>query len=257
MSNDNNQAQIVVLDFKQTFELQPKRGTDPLADKTDARGFLLDDKGARIIERVAVDWVTFAPIRTSGTTKTTERISHMQPNPDAFGNDADGTKLKFLQTRWAVIEPAYRAWKEGHALPLNGTPLSIWPGLNEAQVSALGRSGIRSVEQLRDIPEGLIEKVPLPNMREMKRQAGLFLNNLGASANAEREAAKDQEIASMKERMAELEKLLDTRTAPTLAPEVIDDEVAGLRAELDAKGIDYDKRWAAPKLRAALANEAA
>ena len=67
-------------------------------------------------------------------------------------------------------------------------------------------------------------------------------------------AEKDAQLAAMAERLASMEALLEQRTTPEAAP---DAEVAELRAELDAKGIAYDKRWAAPKLRQALAGEAA
>lgn len=55
-----------------------------------------------------------------------------------------------------------------------------------------------------------------------------------------------------------MEKLLDQKTAPVSKDaDTADEEVTALRTELDAKGIAYDKRWAAPKLRAALTAEAA
>lgn len=250
MSTDQKPV-IRVLGFKQTYEMLPKRGTDPLNDDVDAKGFLVDGKSRRIMERVAEDWVTYAPAHSPLATKNTERVRHLIPDPSRVGDDQDGSKLAFMTARWAQIEPAYDAWKTGQEMPVSGTPLSIWPGLNADQVEVLRQVGIRSVEEIRDLSETQISRVPLPNMRDLKKQAHLFLENTGSAAAAAREAEKDQIIASMQERMEAMEKLLDARTAPDEAP--ADDEVTTLRAELDAKGISYDKRWAAPKLRAALA----
>lgn len=250
MANEQ-QPVIRVIGFKTTYGTLPKRGSDPLNDRVDAKGFLLDDQGKRIMERAAEDWVTFAPAHSPLATGNTERVRHLIPDPTRVGEDQDGAKLVFMAARWAQIEPAYDAWKKGQDLPISGTPLTVWPGLNADQVAVLRQVGIRSVEEIRDLSETQISRVPLPNVRELKQQAYLFLENTGAAAAAAREVEKDQIIASMQERMADMEKLLDARTAPDDAP--ADDEVTTLRAELDAKGITYDKRWAAPKLRAALA----
>ncbi|MFD9897471.1 hypothetical protein [Mesorhizobium sp. NPDC059025] len=252
---DNGTPNIRVIGFRTTYEKLPVRGEDPLKDKTDAHGFLLNDAGKRIIEPQEVDWVTYAPAHSPLGTHNVERVKHLKPDPNKFGDDMDGTKLAYATARWEQIRPAYEAWKAGKELPTSGTPLTSWPALNEEQVKLLRQVGVQSVEEIRDLAETQIGRVPLPNMREMIKQAAVFLGNLDTSAAAEREARKDEEIGDLKDRLAELEKLLDNRTKPVTQPSSdtpADDEVAGLRAELDAKGIDYDRRWAAPKLRAAL-----
>lgn len=251
MANDQEPI-IRVISFKTTYEIHPKRGNDPLNDNVDAKGFLLNDKGKRIMENIGVDWVTYAPAQSPLSTQNTERVMSLMP-----GNNR-GTSGDFMKARWAQIEPAYRAWKDGQDIPVNGMPLSAWPGVNSGQVDVLRHYGLRSVEEVRDLTDSQLERIRLPNMRDVRKQAQLFLENTSASISAQREAEKDAQLQAMSERLAEMEKLLEQKTAPDPGEDAPDDdEVTALRAELDAKGIAYDKRWAAPKLRAALTAEAA
>lgn len=247
---------IRVIGFKTTYEKHPKRGTDPLRDKVDAQGFLLDASGNRVMENVAEDWAIYAPAHSPLNTKNVERVRFLRPDPSKIGQDDDGARFAFMQARWSQIEPAYEAWKKGQDVPVNGMSLSAWPGLNPEQVAILRQVGLQTVEDIRDLSETSIGRVPLPNMREMKRQAAIFLENLGAADAAEREASKDERIASMEAQLAELKGLLDQKTEP---PKVDGDEAENLRAELDRLGVEYDKKWAAPKLRQVLlaAKEAA
>lgn len=257
---ENDKPVIRLIGFRTTYEKLPVRSTDPLGDKADAHGFLLNAAGKRLIEPQEVDWAIYAPGHSPLGTHTVERVKHLIPDPDRHGDDLDGTKLAFMIARWEKIRPAYEAWKAGKEIPTSGTPLTAWPALNEEQVRIFRQVGIQSVEEIRDLAETQIGRVPLPGMRDLIKQAAVFLGNLDSSAVAEREAKKDEEISDLKERLVELEKLLDSRArpaAPTASAEApASEELASLRAELDARGIDYDRRWAAPKLRAALAEAA-
>lgn len=244
MSNDA-QTVVRVFGFKQTFELHPVRG-DPFKDKVDAKGFLIDERGTRVMHREAIDWVTFAPAGSMGAISNTERVHHMIPDPDKF--ESGSRKLQFMTARWDAIKPAYEAWKQGQEIPVAGTPLGAWPGLSPEQADAFRRMGVRSVEELRDLSDSQVDRIPLPNVRDFRKQAALFIENLGASVAAEREAQKDQIIAQMQQQLAEMQVALSNK--PAAAAE--GDEVASLKAELDARGIEYDGRWAAPKLRALL-----
>jgi len=250
MANEN-QPTIRVLGFKTTYESLPKRGTDPLNDTTDDRGFLVNDKGRRIMEMQAEDWAIFAPVHSPINTRNVERVRHLMVDPQRMGNDQDGVKLAFTTARWSQIEPAYDAWKRGQDAPTNGTPLAAWPGVNADQVEVLRQFGMRSVEDVRDLAEGQIERVRLPGMRELRKQAGLFLDNMGAAEVARREAERDLEMEGMREQMAQMQELL-RHQAPAAPEEPVDDEVAAIRAQLDSAGITYDRRWGAPKLRAML-----
>ncbi len=88
----------------------------------------------------------------------------------------EGMRGDFLRARWGVIEPAYKAWKEGNEIPEVGTPLAAWPGLTETQVAGLRQLRIMTVEQVRDMTEAQIARVNLPGVRALKQAAADWLD---------------------------------------------------------------------------------
>ena len=190
---------IKVLGFNTTYEMHPKRGTNPIEDETDDKGFLVDKKGKRIMERVAEDWVSYSPIHSPLGTKNVERVRHLIPDPEKLGNDTDGVKLGFMTARWMQIEPAYLAWKSGQVMPLNGTPLALCPIFNAGMVDILHSVGIKTVEEVRDLPETQLARIQLPNMRDLKKQAAIFIDNAGSANAAAREAEKDAQLEALTE----------------------------------------------------------
>lgn len=204
---------IRVLGFKTTYEMLPIKG-DPLNDDVDAKGYKLDKKGNRIKELQEEHWVTYSPAHSPLNTINTDRIRTMMPDPERMGSDEDGAKLRFFSYRWSQIEPAFKAFKEGREIPLNGTPLANWPGITSEQAEVLRQHALRTVEEVRDLTDGAIDRVRLPGMRDLRQQAKLFLENNDAAKAAEREAQKDRIIEEMSERMAAMEALLEERTQP-------------------------------------------
>lgn len=203
---------------------------------------------------VTVDWVSWVPTHAPQTMGNSERVDRLDPENIKLPDGANGgEKIAYMRHMWATIQPAYQAWKEGREVPLNGTPLAAWPGVTPEQAEVFRLAGIRSVEQVRDLTDGLRSKVRLPNVRELQELAKLYLENSGAAAAAEREAAKDRTIADMQERMEAMEALLEQATRPAAVVEQTSDEVAVLRAQLDAKGIKYHHLAGPAKLRELLA----
>ncbi len=209
---------------------------------------------------IPVDWVTWVPLHAPQSMSNTERVDRLNPanikNREG-GEDSElmGMKEQHMGAIWSEIEPAYAAWKEGREVPLNGTPLAAWPGITPEQAEIFRLAAVRSVEQVRDMSDTVRSKVRLPNVRELQDLARIFLENSGAAAAAEREAAKDRQIADMAERMEAMEALLEQATRPAAEPE--SDEVTELRSQLDAKGIPYHHKAGAAKLRELLGQEAA
>lgn len=204
---------IRVLGFKTTYENLPVKG-DPLKDKCDLKGNKLDASGLRIREPTAEHWVTYSPAHSPINTQTTERVRHMIPDPAKMGDDQDGGKLRFMTARWSQIEPAYDAFLKGQSIPISGVPLAAWPGVNPEQAEVLRQHGIRSVEEVRDLAESVLDRIRLPNMRDLRNQARLFIENSATAKAAAREAQKDAIIEQMAERMAAMESLLEERTRP-------------------------------------------
>jgi hypothetical protein len=207
---------------------------------------------------VTVDWVSWVPTHAPQTMGNSERVDRLNPDNIRLPEGSNGgEKIAYMRHIWAAVEPAYRAWKEGREVPLNGTPLAAWPGVTPEQAEVFRLTGIRSVEQVRDMTDGIRSKVRLPNTRELQELAKIFLENTGAAAAAEREAEKDRQIADMAERMAAMEALLAERIQDEETAPPADEEVVALRAELDAKGIKYHHKAGAAKLRELLQPEAA
>lgn len=209
----DNAPLIRVMGFKTSYEKLPVKG-DPLTEKCDHKGYKIDASGRRLMELQAEDWVTYSPSHSPLNTKTTERVRILIPDPEKMGDDQDGEKLRFMTARWNQIEPAYLAFKNGQEIPINGTPLAAWAGVTPEMADVLRSAGIRTVEEVRDLTDGQLEKVRLPNMREMRKQAGLFLANSDAALAAERESAKDAQIAALLERQAAMEAMLEEMTKP-------------------------------------------
>ncbi len=256
-----------VYTFTVTYELVPVIG-DKLNDNVDDKGFKLDQFGKRVMNREPVEWVVYGPVGNANI-RNTERVKHMVPDPVKIGNDPDGKRYAFMKSRWDQVEPAYRAWKEGQEIPLNGTPLAVWPGVTPEQIDVFRQFSVRTVEEVAGLTEAQMERIRLPNMREMKEQAALFMQNMDRSQSAEEQMRMNATMEAMRERMEQMEQALaqataeleekrqgtsnDGATADSSATEdAVDDEVAELRAKLDMLGVAYDGRWAAPRLRKAL-----
>jgi hypothetical protein len=111
--------------------------------------------------------------------------------------------------RWAVIEPAYNAWKKGEEVPENGTPLAAWPGVNQDQAKFLRTKGIVSVEQVRDMSDSTIEMLPFPGRRDLPKLAKAFLEAQKDSDLAAENARLEERIAAMEQMLLESGKVDD------------------------------------------------
>lgn len=180
---------ILVLGFKTTYEKNQQTGK---------------------VDR-AVDWVHFAPVHSATYTQITERVDFLRPDPAKIKNDDQGLKIDMMRDRWAQIEPAYKAWKEGHDIPEHGTALGSWPGINEAQAQAFRGAGIKTVEQVSTMPESVIARVPLPGVRDLKAQAAAFLENSDRAAAAAKVTEQDAKIAALEEQLAAAMELLSEK----------------------------------------------
>ncbi|NKL37490.1 hypothetical protein GFL49_27745 [Rhizobium leguminosarum bv. viciae] len=252
---DENRPLVIILGFHQTFERLPVKG-DEMHDDIDERGFKLDAKGKRVMENVAVDWATYAPAHSPMGANTTERIRHLKPTQEIIDGE-NAEKTRFMLARWSAIEPAYEAWKKGHELPINGTPLAHWPGVSAAMAGELRKYNVLTVENVRDLAETQLERIRLPNMRELRNSAKAFLDNMRNAEAAEREVERDNEVANLRlmleeqnEKLAAAMALLEEKTNPTAS--VPENDIEALRAKLDAKGVKYHHKAGVETLRALL-----
>lgn len=168
--------------------------------KTDAKG-----------QSRPIEWVAITPLG-SPKSVTHHRVKDIIPPERVMKGDQKGEKARFMKFRWAQIEPFYKAWKNDEEMPETGTPLGAWPAINADIAVELRKLGIRSVEEFRDMPENAVTKLPVPNPRELRKQAVLFLDNQDKTQAAAEMANRDSKIAELEEKLAAAMELLDEAT---------------------------------------------
>lgn len=129
------------------------------------------------------------------THSTVHRVKDLIPRPEMATSDDDNSVL--IRTRWAEIEPHYRAWKSGQELPEHGTPLLAWPGLTNEQADGLRIAGLRTVEDVAVMHDAQMSAVPLPGARQLRAAAAAWLEGRDAAAREARIAALEAQIAAM------------------------------------------------------------
>lgn len=173
---------------------------------------------------IPVDYVEYAPVHAVMTTRIWERVKDLQP-PEFIDNDDDGKKIGFMRARWSMIEAAYDAWKKGMEIPLDGTPLAAWAGVTPEQAQAFHRAGIRTVEEVAGLTDGVMSKVQLPGIREFVQQARAFLDAADRNVVADRLTSQDAEISALKEQLAAAMELLEEANKPKRGrPAKVEDE---------------------------------
>lgn len=110
----------------------------------------------------------------------------------------------------------YAAFRAGVAEEdqIVGTRLKEWPLLTRAQVEEFAYFGIKTVEQLAEVRDDVVSRVP--GMRDYKQTAQLWLGKSRATAEAAKAIAKDKEQAAkieslelaIREQAARIEQLL-------------------------------------------------
>jgi hypothetical protein len=118
-------------------------------------------------------------------------------------NDDGGLKMAALRSQWAQIEPHYEAWKQGHEIAETGTPLGAWPAITQDEAEALRGAGIRTVEDVAALSEERLARPILPRLRDLQRQAKMFLDGLGDAALKAQIVALQEQNAAMLEMLAE------------------------------------------------------
>jgi len=158
----------------------------------------------------AIDWVEYAPVHAIMSNRVWARIEHMRP-PEQIADDNEGLRMAFLQHRWAMIEKAYQAWKTGEEIPVDGTPLGMWPGINPEQAALFRKVGLVTVEDVATMPDALMSKIPMPNVRALKTAAAVFLEHTDRAEIASEMAALKERTQGLEEQLAAAMALLSER----------------------------------------------
>ncbi len=159
-------------------------------------------------KRGAEDWVLMGPKGEAlERTKSWHRVKDLIPKDLSQMDDDDaevirnGLSYQAMQARWSVIEPKYKAWKAGREIPDDGTPLGAWSGCTSDQADYLRKLGLVTVEQVANMNEATISKIPFPDPRGFRAMAKAFVE---AKPNEE----VRQENAELKQRLAALEEAI-------------------------------------------------
>lgn len=124
------------------------------------------------------------------------------------------------QKLWPDIEPKYERWKRDGEVPLDGYPLKEWPQVTAAQFEMFRRLHVLTVEALADAPDNILERFG-PGARALQQKAQAWLQagaGTGKLAEEIRQLQEDRE--NDRRRIAELEELLSTATAPDEADDI-------------------------------------
>lgn len=139
----------------------------------------------------AVDWVHLtnrgAFSENGQLTHSTWRMVKTLVPPENVDNEGKVLAMRYV---WDAVGPAYEAWKAGNEMPETGTPLAAWSGVSAAQAEVFKRAGARTIEDIASLGDDIIGKIPLPNARDIKRQAAAWLE----SRSSEEMAAKVTEM---------------------------------------------------------------
>ena len=233
-------------------DVEAKIGEDgfPLAE--DGKP-ITDPKDKRKPQMIPVDWVSYGPSIIDGKPNTTsmvnEKVRRLMPdNFRIYPGQDGGEMMKVVNARWAVIEPEYQAWKEGREPVTSGTALSTWTTLRSEEMDTLLSWKVRTVEAVSKLTDTQCSKIPLPNAWGLRDLAKEFL----------RTHAEEEDSAEIAELRRQLEHLKSVVSSGAVVIDEKAEETKALREELDARGIDYDKRIKDPeKLRAILNEKAA
>lgn len=157
-------------------------------------------------ETVPVDMVEYCAPGMAQRATTTAIVSQLAKVREDI--DADNPAYLIARERWAAIGPAYEAWKKGHEVPVDGTPLAAWPGVTAEQADVLRSFGMRTVEEIAQATDSIIARVQLPGMREMQTQARAYLDSADQVRVSEDLARKDRELAELRDQLEEMRQIV-------------------------------------------------
>lgn len=178
------------------------------------------DPNARVPAIVPLNfWIEYEP-QPEGTMKEIEKVEWSRKGTQ---NTTTVEKISRLSKPgldgavtpiWEALKPFYERWKEGKEAPVNGTPLAAWPGATPHLVKALEPYHIRSVEDLADLTDGTMARIPLPGIRSFRETAKAFLAAQSSTAPVAGElAALREQNENQSRQIAELTELVQSLAA--------------------------------------------
>jgi hypothetical protein len=164
---------------------------------------------------IGIDWVEYGPIGSLDRSLTRERVSRLR---DCLPPGKDNPAVVMAHSRWDAVRPSYERWKSGQEMPVSGTPLAAWNALNPEQADVLKSRGVRTVEDIAQLTDAHIERIPVRGLRDLIRQAQLFVDSADRTRFAHSLEKKDQEIAALNGQLDSLREQIAALTARVQEP---------------------------------------
>lgn len=147
----------------------------------------LKDNPADPLNPVKIDMVRWVKRGAPGS-GVVVAVSRLQKNPEY----------------WGVIGPFYDAWKKGQETPVDGTPLSAWPGCHSGEAERFAMMRIYTVQDVAAMTDGDLDRFGMGG-REKRALAVAFLKAGDSAKLAAESEAQKTEIRDLR---AELDEAL-------------------------------------------------
>lgn len=163
-----------------------------------------------------VDYVEYSPIGSVQKLSIPEAVSRLSNVIPLEGRAAQNPAVLMAHARWNAIKPHYEAWKAGHEVPLEGTPLAVWPGVSQELAQLFKMKGVKTVEQVAALTDTHIQSMGIPGLFDIIQNAKRFLVAQDKTAVSSALAEKDREVAELKAQIAELIEIVkETKAVPS------------------------------------------
>lgn len=160
-----------------------------------------------------IDFETVYPSPEVPISKETDYVSF-----SAVGNAKyQVTRMRIVDAQrdltglWDVIRPHYEAWKKGEELPEHGTPLAAWNGCTAAMAKTLKSFDIRTVEDIADLTEAMVQKIGVGGLFPVRQAAKRWVEAQDTRDIADALGQKDAQIEKMQEQIAALMEMVQAR----------------------------------------------
>lgn len=178
----------------------------------------VEDRAASIAAGVyktkEVDYIVLVPHGSEGKLRIEKEYAlwlvSVKPHMTALPYEQGPSRFP---SEWvSKIEEAYRRWKAGEDMEVEGTPLKNWPAISPAMIKTFTDLHVYSVEALAAASDDLIERVGMGavGLRQRARDWLAAAGGDSAKLTARLEAAesankdKDTRIASLEAQIAAL-----------------------------------------------------
>ncbi len=108
---------------------------------------------------------------------------------------------------------AWRAFQEGKATPLNGTPIEMLPGLMPSRIAELKLNNIRTIEDMANTADGNLRNLGIDSLT-LKQSAKAFVEKNTGEVQALRTEIAD--LRALVAKLSESAKVVNKESQPTL-----------------------------------------